>query len=126
MISQLELHFQRETKIVIFRKGGRICDYDFTYGVLSAYTYLWVPFSSHCVFANHLKNKGIKAVWAVWTILTRGKANSLETKLKPFDTIVHLCNLTLISCLGFEIPGYYRATAALFPSKASRSEQCCP
>jgi hypothetical protein len=90
-----------KTKIVIFRKGGRVSDYVFTYGgekieIVSEYTYLGVPFSSHCVFskaATHFKNKGIKAVGAVWNILVRGKANSLEPKLKLFDTIASCVTL---------------------------------
>jgi len=85
-----------KTKIVIFRKGGRVAlGTKFYYGeeeieIVPSYTYLGVPFHFTGTFLNaatHFKNKGIASLSAVWKIIIGGKVTSWYSKVNLFQAI---------------------------------------
>lgn len=84
-----------KTKVIIFRKGGRVGKVAFKYKgqpieIVNEYTYLGVLFSSSGVFvkaAKHMKQKGIAAMSSVWNIFTAGKMSSFMSKSRLFDSL---------------------------------------
>ncbi|KAI5739248.1 hypothetical protein M8J77_016856 [Diaphorina citri] len=88
---------ESKSKVVIFRRGGRISRFDvFHYGdrrleVCSDYNYLGILFSSHGVFhkaSQQALSKGRLAIANVKNILSNSKTDSYEGRMKLFDAIV--------------------------------------
>lgn len=87
-----------KTKIMIFRRGGRVRDSDVFYykqqklEVTGSYTYLGINFSSHAVFhqaAEYANSKGRASIANVKRIMTRSKMKSWESRIKLYEACVH-------------------------------------
>ncbi|OXA58961.1 RNA-directed DNA polymerase from mobile element jockey [Folsomia candida] len=93
----LNVHLAK-TKVIVFRRnGGRLPKgTTFTYNgepieIVNQYTYLGVPFSSSGVFckaAKHFKQKGLTALGATWSILTRSRLEAMQKKFNLFSALV--------------------------------------
>jgi hypothetical protein len=86
-----------KTKVVIFRKGGRISKKDAFYWddqpveVMPQYVYLGVPFSSSGLFCNgaeYFIKKGLAAISALWPTLTKISTSLMTIRLRLFDSMV--------------------------------------
>ncbi len=84
-----------KTKIMIFRKVGRVGKVTFKYKgqpieIVNEYTYLGVLFLSNGVFvkaAKHMKQKGKAAMSSAWNIFAAGKMSSFMSKSRMFDSL---------------------------------------
>ncbi|OXA39927.1 putative RNA-directed DNA polymerase from transposon BS [Folsomia candida] len=93
----LNVHLAKAKVIVFRRNGGRLPKgTTFTYNgepieIVNQYTYLGVPFSSSGVFckaAKHFKQKGLAALGATWSILTRSRFEGMQKKFNLFSALV--------------------------------------
>lgn len=87
----------KKTKIMVFRKGGRIKKGEkWTYKgqsveVVKNFKYLGYNFSTKNKYTNHMKHlagKFQRAINAVWGVMKRAKISSLNRRLYLFDTLV--------------------------------------
>lgn len=87
-----------KTKIMIFRRGGRIRNSDVFYykqhklEVTGRYTYLGINFSSHAVFhqaAEYAKSKGRAAIANVKRIMGKSQMKSWESRIKLYEACVN-------------------------------------
>lgn len=92
----LKVHMDK-TKIIIFRRAGRLPkNLCFKYdgeviGIVKQYTYLGVPFSSSGVFyiaSKHFKSKGLTALGAAWSIMTKARLEKMQDKYNLFSALV--------------------------------------
>jgi hypothetical protein len=86
-----------KTKVVIFRKGGRISRKDvFNWNdqpveVVPEYVYLGVPFSSSGLFYNsseYFMKKSFNAINILWPTLTKISTSLMTIRLRLFDSMV--------------------------------------
>lgn len=91
-----------KTKVVMFRKGGRIpFDTKFVYGdksieIVNEYAYLGVVFSYTGVFsraAKEFNKKGKAALTSLWGPVYSGRMQSFHAKFKLFSSIAASCAL---------------------------------
>lgn len=95
--TQLTVNLQK-TKIVIFRRGGRLRphDYQFKYGnnnieVAPRYVYLGIPFSASSLFYDTAKTsmqRAKAAIANVMSTLANSECVSWEARLKLYDSII--------------------------------------
>jgi len=94
--NDLNVHLDK-TKVIVFSKSGRIpkglnfaCD-NKNIEVIKQYTYLGVPFYSSTSFAltaKNFKEKGIRALTAIWKIFLKGKVEEWTSHQALFNSIV--------------------------------------
>ena len=86
-----------KTKVVVFRKGGKLSKHDQFYyknsklEIVGNYIYLGVPFSSSGSFSTarkHFSTKSVSAIHAMWPIFTGAKINSPGSWFKIFNSLV--------------------------------------
>lgn len=85
-----------KTKVMVFRKGGRVGNIMFKYNgqpieIVNEYTYLGVLFSSSGVYAKtakSMKQRGLAALGSTWKIFTSGKISSFSSNSRLFDSLV--------------------------------------
>ncbi|XP_008486165.1 uncharacterized protein LOC103522856, partial [Diaphorina citri] len=88
---------EKKTKIVIFRRGGRIKDSDVLYykhkklEIVSTFNYLGVSFSSHAVFhqaAEQANSKGRAAIASVKRTMSASQMKSWDSRKKLLEACV--------------------------------------
>jgi len=100
-----------KTKIVVFRKSGRIHKDDILYlgnrriDCVKEYTYLGAPFFSNGSFkltAEHFKDRGLAVQGRVLSILNLAKSYDISLSCKLFETMVRSTSLYAVEVWGFE------------------------
>jgi hypothetical protein len=108
---QLEVNMSK-TNIIIMRNGGSIKNLKFTFNgeeimMVNAYKYLGTIINSAGTFSDaklELKQKGMKALFSLWSAIAPGTSPSIGVATKLFDAMIKPITLYNCEVWGDEIP----------------------